>query len=260
MAISKGKVITVTSVKGGTGKTTTLLNLAGIYSLMGKKVLVVDFDLYTGAIAASLNVEITNDIYKLVDDLMNNRFDYIEKYVLSYSENIHVLASPKDPRYASKISSKYLKIILTRAAMKYDIVLVDTNHALDEKNLVTLDNSDEIVYVINNDPIDLKNMKTIVSIYKDLDKKNYKIVLNESFDKSRNYFNKYDIKNIIKDNIDYIIPSTFYIKNIDKYVLDAEILTLNKQIRNTHKKEIKNFENLAKNLLKEESKVKEWKT
>ena len=93
--------------------------------------------------------------------------------------------------------------------------------------------------------------------YKDLDKKNYKIVLNESFDKSRNYFNKYDIKNIIKDNIDYIIPDTFYIKNIDKYVLDAEILTLNKQIRNIHKKEIKSFENIAKDLLTQESKVKE---
>ena len=33
-----GKVIVVSSVKGGVGKTTTVLNLAGIYSLSGKKV------------------------------------------------------------------------------------------------------------------------------------------------------------------------------------------------------------------------------
>ena len=34
MALNKAKVITVTSVKGGTGKTTTVLNLAGILSEM----------------------------------------------------------------------------------------------------------------------------------------------------------------------------------------------------------------------------------
>lgn len=258
MAINKGKIITVTSVKGGTGKTTTLLNLAGTYSLMGKKVLIIDFDLYTGAVAATLNLEINSDMYKLVDDLMNNRFSYIENYVLKYNNFIDVIAAPKDPRYASKISSKYLKVILTRAAMKYDIILVDTNHALDEKNLVTLDNSDEILYVINNDTIDLKNMKTIVSIYKDAGKDNYKIILNESIDKGRNYFNKYDIKNIIKDNMDFIIPSNFYIKNIDKYVLDGEILILNKHIRKMYKKVINNFELIAKTLMKEKkSKVKE---
>jgi len=251
MAIKMGKIITVTSVKGGTGKTTTLLNLAGIYSKMDKKVLMMDFDLYAGALAATLNLDITTDIYKLVDDLMNNRFGYIENYTLKYNENIDLIAAPKDPRYASKINSKYLKVILTRASMKYDIILVDTNHALDEKNLTVLDNSDEILYVINNDVIDLKNMKTIVSILKDANKDNYKIVLNESIDKSKNYFNKHDIKNIIKDNIDFIIPNSFYIKNIDKYILDGEILTLNKYIISHYKKVINSFETLAKNLLKE---------
>lgn len=256
MAINKGKIFTVTSVKGGSGKTTTALNLAGIYSKMGKKVLVIDFDLYSSAIAASLNLEIDSDIYELVVDLINNRFDYIESYVLKYKD-IDILAAPKDPRYASKINSKYLKIILARAAMKYDIILIDTNHSLDEKNLVTLDSSDEILYVINNDPIDLKNMKTIVSIYKDLEKTNYKIILNESIDKTRDYFNKYDIKNIIKHNIDFTIPSSFYIKNIDKYVLDGEILTLNNQIIKNHKQGIKSFELIAKSLIKEKKKVKE---
>lgn len=256
MAINKGKIITISSVKGGTGKTTTLLNLAGTYSLMGKKVLIIDLDLYTGAIAPSLNLEITSDIYKLVDDLMNNRFDYVENYVLKFNDNIDVLAAPKDPRYASKIGSKYIKLILTRALMKYDIILIDTNHALDEKNLVILDNSDWSLFVVNNDMMNLKNMKTLISIYKDLDKDNYKIILNHSVNKSRNYFSNYDVKNIIKDDIDYLIPDTFHIKNIDKYVVDGEILLLNKSVRSNNKNIVKIFDEMALDLL-EEKKVNE---
>ena len=39
-----GKVITVSSVKGGVGKTTMVLNLAGIYCGLNKKVLIIDLD------------------------------------------------------------------------------------------------------------------------------------------------------------------------------------------------------------------------
>lgn len=78
-------------------------------------------------------------------------------------------------------------------------------------------------------------MKSMVSIFRDMDKINYKIILNNSKDRLRNYFSKHDIKNIVKDNVDYILPAEFYIKNFDKYVLDGEILTLNKRIRAVNK-------------------------
>ena len=39
-----------------------------------------------------------------------------------------------------------------------------------------------------------------------------------------------DIRNMIKRNVDFTISKNFYIKNIDKYVLNGEILTLNKNI------------------------------
>lgn len=251
MAINKAKIFTITSAKGGTGKTITTLNLAGTFKKLEKRVLIIDLDLYSGAVAASLNIDDTNNVYRLVNDISNNVFDYIENYVTSYTENIDVIAAPKDPRMANKISSKYLEIILTRASMRYDVILVDTNHVIDEINLTVMDLSDKIVYVINNDPIDLKNMKTMISIFKDMEKDNYLVVLNESTSRLKSYFTKYDIKNIIKNNIDYTIPSSFYLKNIDKYILDGQILTLNKNVISNHKTTIKNFELIAQNLLKE---------
>ena len=74
------KIITIFSCKGGVGKTTTLINLAGIYSLMDKKVLIMDLDLNSGGIATSLNVDVNKTIYNVVDDMGNNRFDGIENY------------------------------------------------------------------------------------------------------------------------------------------------------------------------------------
>lgn len=248
MAIKKAKMITVTSAKGGTGKTTTVLNLAGILSLMKKKILILDLDLYTGAIAPSLNVEITTDLYRLINDMSTNKFDNIENYVCTYNPYIDILPAPKDPRLANKIDCKYLSLVIKKLSMKYDAILVDTNHTLDSINLLALDHSDYILYVITNDLIDIKNMKSILAIYKDMGNENYRIVLNESLDRNRSYFTDYDIKNIFDDPIHYHIPGTCYVKNIDKYVFDGKILTIEKSSKRAP------YEQMVYDMMKEEEK------
>ena len=190
MALNKAKIITVTGVKGGTGKTTTVLNLAGICSKIGKRVLIVDLDLYSGDVASLLNINYNNDIYNLFEDINTKKFDNIEDYITSYNDNISVLPSPKDPRFARKITSKVLDMILYKSSMKFDIILIDTNHILTDINLFALDYSDEILYVIANDSMNLKNMKTIVSLLSDMGKTNYRIILNDSVSRDKKYYNK----------------------------------------------------------------------
>ena len=76
MVNKSGKIICVTSVKGGVGKTTTLLNLAGIYSLEKYRVLILDLDLFAGAIAVNLDIRNKKDIFMLIDSISNNRFSH----------------------------------------------------------------------------------------------------------------------------------------------------------------------------------------
>ena len=68
MAIMRAKTISVKSVRGGTGKTTTALNLAAAISLNKLKVLVIDLDLYESAVGPLLNITNDENIYTLASD------------------------------------------------------------------------------------------------------------------------------------------------------------------------------------------------
>ena len=252
MANRNGKIISVSSVKGGVGKTTMVTNLAGIYYLMKKKVLIIDADFYSGGISAWLDIRNKKDIFMLIDSFSNNRYSNIEDYVTHYNNGIDVLACPKDPRCALKIDSKYIPMIFEFAKREYDVILVDTNHIMNEINLMILDNVYKSLFMVTNDLVDLKNTKSLMSIFKETGKSNYLLVLNCSRDTGKDYFSLFDIRNIVKSNIDYTIKNSFYIKNIDKYVLNGEILTLNKNINRFHGKDILKLKKIAEALIREE--------
>ena len=252
MANRNGKVISISSVKGGVGKTTMVTNLAGIYYLMKKRVLIIDADFYSGGISAWLDIRNKKDIFMMIDSISNNRYSNIKDYVTSYNSGIDVLASPKDPRCSLKVESKYIPMIFEFARREYDVILVDTNHIMNEVNLMILDNVYKSLFIVTNDLVDLKNTKSLINIFKETGKTNYLLCLNSSRDTGRDYFSIFDIRNIIKNNIDYTISNSFYIKNIDKYILNGEILTLNRTINRFHSKDINKLKSIAEGLIKEE--------
>lgn len=248
MEIRKTLIISVTSVKGGTGKTINTLNLAGIYSKLNKKVLIIDLDLYAGDIAAILNIDNKRDIYNVFEDVTNNNFNDINDYITKYNDNIDVLCAPNDPRFANRINSTIINFILTKVSKKYDIILIDTNHFLNSINLTAFDRSDEILYILKNDLMNLKSMKTMVSIYSNMGRDNYKIILYEALNRNNGSYSNMDIKNVIKHDIDYIISSSFNIRNINQEILKGNILTLS-NISHHYPKIMKVYNDIANNLL-----------
>lgn len=248
---NKGISICLFSAKGGVGKTITTLNLAGIFEMFQKKVLIIDFDLSNGGISAALNVPNGKSIYHFVDDYNNNRYQEFRNYITKYDDYIDVLASPKDPRQALKIDPKYVEIILDKAIFNYDFVLIDTTHNLNDFNILTLDLVDNILFLVTNDPMDLKNMRSLISIFKDINLKNYKVILNESVFPFKNYFGVYDIKNIIKANIDYVLTKDFYIKNIDTFIMNGKIITLDKRAATTFSKDYTTLMGICTDIYKE---------
>lgn len=247
----RGKVITITSMKGGVGKTITVLQLAAVLKKIKKNILIVDLDLYNGDIAFSLNLDVKANIYNLCDDVANNRYksDLLGEYIVKYDDFIDVLASPKDPRQAPKIDRKYLEIILKSFVNKYDVVLIDTNHILSVTNMVAFECSDVILDIFTNDAFDLKSTKIFNSICKNMNVDNVTLVLNNAIDDRKKYFSDFDIENVIKDKINFVIPKSFYIKNLDKYIIEGKTLETCEKLLKNNSKDSVSFSHLALSLL-----------
>ena len=241
MSVKKAKVITITSVKGGTGKSTFTLNLAGALSKKQIKTIIIDLDLSSGVIKASLNIQSNSDIYTLTEDMANGRYKNLEDYVKKYNEYIDIIPSTNDPRNALKIYPGYVENLIKQLEYKYDVILIDTPHTHNSLNLTAFDISTNIYYIITDDLMDLKNMKTTISIYEDMNLNNYKIILNKSLIKT---IGNYEVKTILEKDVDYIIPKDFYEKNIQKYIYEGKILTLEKNIKT------KIFDEIAEDITK----------
>lgn len=245
----KGKIITVTSAKGGVGKTIFLLNLAGIFSRMKQKVLIVDCDLVGGAVALDLNLNPIKNIFHISDDIFNNRYQNYTDYLTSYQDNIDIVASCKDPKQALKIDMNYIMMFLKQVKNEYDIILVDTTHGFTKENINILDKSDIILYMMTNDIMDIKNTKSYMEVMNDIEMDHIKIILNNSRDINLNYFSKYDIRSMIGRNIDYSLDRSLYIKNIMSFLIEGEIFTLNKSLTFKDKNDLKKLENMARDFI-----------
>ncbi len=249
MKIKKGKSICFFSAKGGVGKTTNLINLAGILEQLEKRVLLIDMDLTSGSIANFLNKSYDRSLTNLVDDLYYNRFTEIEDYVTKYDDYIDLLCAPKDPREGAQIANSFISDIIHKAEYNYDVVLIDMNHSLSDVNLTILDQVSEIFFIITNDPLDLKNMKNMMILFKELEIKNFKIILNNSRDPFKDYFSIYDIKHILKHNIDYTLSSEMFLKDMEKYIMKGIILSLDRKFSSLMSKDYQNFLVIATALL-----------
>ncbi len=229
MALKKGRALCVSSAKGGVGKTITALNLAGCGDLLNKKVLLIDLDLHGGGIAVALNINYNTNLFTLYTDMNNGNYKNIKDYVVKYTDNIDVLSCPKDPRQANKMDAKFVENVIEKSTNIYDLVIIDTNHVVNELNLLIMSYVDRVLFLVTNDLIDLKNMRSLINVFESANFKKYKILLNNSRDPFKNYFSIYNIKSIIKTNIDYTLSKEAFIKNIDDYLMNGKIPTLEKK-------------------------------
>ena len=142
-----GDVVTVTSGKGGVGKTTTAVNLAVGLRQRGHPVVVVDADLGMPNVARFFDLEAERSVH----DVLAGEAD-VEDALVELAEGLAVLAGDESLEGFANADPAALEGVVETLADRYRYVLVDTGGGLTYEGLLPLELGDETVLVSSPDP------------------------------------------------------------------------------------------------------------
>lgn len=181
-----GTVYTISSATGGCGKTFYATNLAYFLTrYTQKRVCIVDLDLQFGEVSTALRLR---PKYTIFDALQREDADeadlqaHIEEYCVAHETGVSVLAAPREPSEADRISPPDVTRILEAVRNRFDYVIVDTPPALAETVLVAFDMSDLLYVMATLDLPSVRNMSVFLSTLERLKvpTENVRLVLNKA--------------------------------------------------------------------------------
>ena len=159
-ARGSGRVITVFSPKGGTGKTVTATNLAtALAKYEQKRTLLIDLDLQFGDASIVMGLEPEKTIFDLVVAPGELDFEKLAGYTTKHPCGLDVLPAPLRPEDAELVTESKITRLLEVARECYDTIVVDTSPFFHGPMLATLDRTDELLVLIGLDVPTLKNVR-----------------------------------------------------------------------------------------------------
>lgn len=165
---TRGKVITVISPKGGSGKTTVSTNLAaGLAKLAPHQTVVVDLDLQFGDVASALNIVPQHSIAEAVQagamDAMG-----LKTFLTPHPSGLYALCAPVNPAQADLITGENVSTIIGVLAQQFRYVVVDTAPGLLEHTLAVLDHASDVVLVSGMDVPSIRGVHKELDVLRDL--------------------------------------------------------------------------------------------
>jgi pilus assembly protein CpaE len=157
--VQAGRVITVFSPKGGTGKTVIASNLAAALAKQGRKTLLLDLDLQFGDAAIVMGIEPEKTIYDLVVAPGELDIEKLAGYTTKHPCGLDVLPAPLRPEDAELVTESKITRLLEVARECYDAIIVDTSPFFHGPMLATLDRTDELLVLCGLDVPTLKNVR-----------------------------------------------------------------------------------------------------
>ncbi|HEY2373705.1 MAG TPA: AAA family ATPase [Gaiellaceae bacterium] len=159
-AVTHGRIVTVFSPKGGTGKTSITTNLAtALAKHENKRALLLDLDLQFGDAAIMLGLQPEKTIYDLVSAPGELDPEKLSGYTTRHSSGFDILPAPLRPEDAELVTEAKIGRLLEVARTSYDVIVVDTSPFFHGPMLATLDQTDELLLVCSLDVPTIKNVR-----------------------------------------------------------------------------------------------------
>ena len=212
--MNKGKIVSIHSFRGGTGKSNTTANLAAQVALAGKRVGVVDTDIQSPGIHVLFGLD-ENKMGKTLNDFLHGKCT-IRDVAFNVGENAldaegrAKLAGKDLWLFPSSIRGREISQIIREGydvnklnegfqtilkELNLDYLFIDTHPGLNEETLLSIAISDILIIILRPDNQDFQGTAVTVDIARSLDVPNLILMANKALPK----YDLNDIKKQIED-------------------------------------------------------------
>jgi len=139
------RIITVTGAKGGTGKTTTVTNLASALVKKGKKVIILDANVTTPNLSLHLGIP----FYPMTfHDVLKSKIS-IDEAVYTHSSGIKIVPASLASDAMNGVKFEKFESAILNLLGQADIIILDAAAGLGREARAAIDVADEIIIVTN---------------------------------------------------------------------------------------------------------------
>jgi len=156
------RTISITSGKGGVGKTTMVCNLAAELGRKGHRVLILDGDLGMANVDIHFGVRTSLNIGHVLSHQCE-----LEEVITPVAENVHLIPGGSGIYGLSKLEPLQKHVLLDqvgRLNRNYDYMLIDTAPGIDDHVLYLNSAAQEICVVVTPDPTSLTDAYALIKV------------------------------------------------------------------------------------------------
>ena len=203
-----GRVIVITSGKGGVGKTTTNANIGTALAKAGKKVVMIDTDLGLRNLDLLLGLE--NRIVYTIVDVVEERCKLKQALVKDKKNPNLCLLAAAQTRDKTAVTEEQLKDICEKLKKDFDFILVDCPAGIEQGFQNAVAGASEAIVVTTPEMSAVRDADRIIGLLEAKEEiKSYKLLLNRvrpNLIKSNDMMSVDDVVEILSADLVGIIP------------------------------------------------------
>lgn len=170
------RVITITSGKGGVGKTTTTANLGTALAMQGKKVAVVDADIGLRNLDALMGLE-NRIVYDLVD-VIEGQCRLKQALIKDRRQPELYLLPAAQTRDKNAVNSVQMERLCQQLRQEFEFVIIDSPAGIEQGFRNAIVGADEIIIVANPEMASVRDADRIIGLVEAAGKPEPHLILN----------------------------------------------------------------------------------